>query len=161
MTKIHGTVHDMGAAMLNGVSGHAGLFSNSQDLAILMQMLLNKGYYGGYNYLKPATVERYTRRHWASSRRGLGFDLKELNPDKTENMSEYASRNSFGHLGFTGTAAFADPDNDIIYIFLCNRTYPTMKNNKLGKNNYRPKIQSIIYKALIPEENRDLGLSSL
>ena len=161
MTKIHGTVHDMGAAMLNGVSGHAGLFSNSQDLAILMQMLLNKGYYGGYNYLKPATVERYTRRHWASSRRGLGFDLKELNPDKTENMSEYASRNSFGHLGFTGTAAFADPDNDIIYIFLSNRTYPTMKNNKLGKNNYRPKIQSIIYKALIPEENRDLGLSSL
>ena len=161
MTKIQGTVHDMGAAMLNGVSGHAGLFSNSQDLAILMQMLLNKGYYGGYNYLKPSTVERYTRRHWASSRRGLGFDLKELNPDKTENMSEYASRNSFGHLGFTGTAVFADPDNDIIYIFLSNRTYPSMKNNKLGKNNYRPKIQSLIYKALIPEENRDLGLSSL
>ncbi len=161
MTKIQGTVHDMGAAMLGGVSGHAGLFSNSQDLAILMQMLLNKGYYGGYNYLKPATVEQYTRRHWASSRRGLGFDLKELNPDKTENMSEYASRNSFGHLGFTGTAVFADPDNDIIYIFLSNRTFPSMRNNKLGKNNYRPKIQSLIYKSLIPEENRDLGLSSL
>ena len=161
MTKIHGTVHDMGAAMLGGVSGHAGLFSNSRDLAILMQMLLNKGYYGGYNFLKPTTVEQYTRRHWASSRRGLGFDLKELNPDKTENMSEYASRNSFGHLGFTGTAAFADPDNDIIYIFLSNRTYPSMRNNKLGKNNYRPKIQSLIYKSLIPEENRYLGLSSL
>ncbi len=161
MSKVHGTVHDMGAAMLGGVSGHAGLFSNSQDLAILMQMLLNKGYYGGYNFLKPATVEQYTRRHWASSRRGLGFDLKELNPDKTENMSEYASRNSFGHLGFTGTAAFADPDNDIIYIFLSNRTYPSMRNNKLGKNNYRPKIQSLIYKSLIPEQNRELGLSSL
>ncbi len=159
MTTVQGMVHDMGAAMLGGVSGHAGLFSNSSDLAVLMQMLLNKGYYGGYNYLMPSTVDRYTRRHWASSRRALGFDMKELNPDKSQNMSDKASRNCFGHYGFTGTAVFADPDHDLIYIFLSNRTYPTMKNNKLGKNNYRPKIQSLIYDAMIHEEDRQTGLT--
>ncbi len=159
MSTIRGTVHDMGAAMLGGVSGHAGLFSSALDLGVLMQMMLNKGYYGGYNYLSPETVEKYTKRHWASSRRGIGFDMKELNPDKTQNMSDKASRNTFGHLGFTGTAVFADPDHDIIYIFLSNRTYPTMRNNKLGKNNYRPRIQSVIYDALIPDTHMDSGLT--
>lgn len=159
MATVKGTVHDMGAAMLGGVSGHAGLFSSATDLGVLMQMLLNKGYYGGYNFLSPETVEKYTQRHWASSRRGIGFDMKELNPDNTQNMSDKASRNTFGHLGFTGTAVFADPDHDIIYIFLSNRTYPTMRNNKLGKNNYRPRIQSVIYDALIPEANTDSGLT--
>ena len=159
MTTVQGVVHDMGAAMLGGVSGHAGLFSNSLDIAVLMQMLLNKGYYGGYNFLDPSTVEQYTRRHWASSRRGLGFDMKELHPDKTENMSEKASRNCFGHTGFTGNAVYADPDHDIIYIFLSNRTYPSMKNNKLGENNYRSRIQSLIYDSLIPNQNNSVGLS--
>ena len=145
---VQGTVHDMGAAMLGGVSGHAGLFSNSLELSIMMQMLLNNGYYGGQQYIRPKTIDYYTQRHWRSSRRGIGFDMKELNPDKKANMSEKASRNTFGHLGFTGTAAFADPDHDIIYIFLSNRTYPTMNNNKLGKGDYRPKIQSVIYDAM-------------
>ena len=85
--------------------------------------------------------------------------MKELNPDKTENMSEKASRNCFGHTGFTGNAVYADPDHDIIYIFLSNRTYPSMKNNKLGKNNYRPRIQSLIYDSLIPNQNNSVGLS--
>ncbi len=159
MSRVQGMVHDMGAAMLGGVSGHAGLFSNAQDLATIMQMLLNKGYYGGYNYLNPETVQKYTKRHWASSRRGIGFDMKELNPDKSLNMSEDASRNTFGHLGFTGTAVFADPDHDIVYVFLANRTFPTMENNKFGKNNYRPDVQSIIYSALIPEYNDFTALS--
>ena len=75
--------------------------------------------------------------------------MKELNPNKAHNMSEKASRNAFGHLGFTGTAAFADPDRDIVYIFLSNRTYPSMNNNKLGKGDYRPKIQTVIYDALM------------
>jgi len=141
----------MGAAMLGGVSGHAGLFSNSMDLAILMQMLLNNGYYGGRQYLQPRTIDYFTKRHWRSSRRGIGFDMKELNPDKSQNMSEYASRSTFGHLGFTGTAVFGDPDHNIVYVFLSNRTYPTMSNNKLGKSNYRPKIQSIIYNAMLLE----------
>ena len=148
---VQGTVHDMGAAMLGGVSGHAGLFSNSLELAVLAQMLLNNGYYGGRQYIQPKTIDLFTKRHWRSTRRGIGFDMKELDPDKSQNMSEKASRNAFGHLGFTGTAVFADPDHDIVYVFLSNRTYPTMRNNKLGKGDYRPRIQSVIYDAMILE----------
>jgi len=146
---IQGTVHDMGAAMLGGVSGHAGLFSNSHEVAILMQMLLNDGYYGGRQYLNPNSIRYYTQRHWRSSRRGIGFDMKELDPDRNLNMSEKASRHTFGHTGFTGIATYADPDHDLIYVFLSNRTFPTMNNNKLGKEDYRPKIQTLIYDALM------------
>ena len=149
MTTVHGRVHDMGAAMLDGISGHAGLFSNGYDLAVMMQMLLNKGYYAGKQYIKPAIVDQYTTRHWRSSRRGLGFDMKELNPKKSLNMSEKASRSTFGHLGFTGTAVFADPEENLIYILLSNRTYPTMENNRFGRQNYRPKVQSIVYDAIM------------
>ena len=124
-----------------------------------MQMLLNNGYYGGYTYIQPETIRRYTKRHWASSRRGIGFDMKELNPDKSLNMSEDASRNAFGHLGFTGTCVFADPDYDLVYIFLSNRTFPTMENNKFGRNNYRPKVQSVIYNALIDDSSHYTALS--
>ncbi len=147
-TVVQGYVHDMGAAMLGGVSGHAGLFSNAQDLGIVMQMLLNGGYYGGKEYLDPLLIRKYTQRHPLSTRRGLGFDMKELDPNKTMNMSELASDGTFGHLGFTGTAVFADPEEDLIYIFLSNRTYPTMKNYKFSKNEYRPRIQSALYKAM-------------
>jgi CubicO group peptidase (beta-lactamase class C family) len=113
-----------------------------------MQMLLNGGSYGGVNFFKPQTVERFTRRYYKSSRRGLGFDMKELNPDKTLNMSELASSNTFGHLGFTGIAVFADPDIDLIYVILSNRTYPTMDNYIFAKENYRPRIQSVLYNAI-------------
>lgn len=159
MSVVQGRVHDMGAAMLSGVSGHAGLFSNAADVAVIMQMLLNKGYYGGRQYIKPSTVERYTQRHWASSRRGIGFDMKELNPDKSLNMSEKASRNTFGHLGFTGTCVFGDPDHNIVFVMLANRTFPTMENNKFGKDDYRPRIQEVIYNSLIPSANRQLDLT--
>ncbi len=152
MSIIQGTVHDMGAAMLGGVSGHAGLFSNAMELGIIMQMLLNRGYYGGKQFFRPQSIRHYTQRHWRSSRRGIGFDLKELNPTRRLNMSEKASRHTYGHLGFTGTAVFADPEYNIVYIFLSNRTFPTMDNNKLGKDNYRSDIQTIIYDALIPKE---------
>ncbi len=146
--RIQGYVHDMGAAMLGGVSGHAGLFSTAEDLAILFQMLLNEGYYGGRQYLKPETVALFTRRHKRSTRRGIGFDMKELDSLKTQNMSEFASKNTFGHLGFTGTAVWADPVYDLIFIMLANRTYPSMKNNKYGRENFRPKAQTIAYRAL-------------
>ncbi len=149
-SEINGTVHDMGAAMLNGVSGHAGLFSNAYEVGVIMQMLLNRGYYGGRQFLRPSTINYYTQRHWRSSRRGIGFDMKELNPKKSMNMSEKASRHTFGHLGFTGTAAFVDPDYDLVFVFLSNRTYPDMDNNILHKENYRPKIQSVIYEAMLP-----------
>ncbi len=147
-TKVQGYVHDMGAAMLGGVAGHAGLFSTSQDLAVLMQMLINGGSYGGYQYLKPETIQIFTRRYGSSTRRGLGFDMKEMNSKKTLNMAEEASNQTFGHLGFTGAAVFADPEEDLIYIFLSNRTFPTMENKTFGRKNYRPRVQSIAYRAI-------------
>ncbi|MEM1217588.1 MAG: glycoside hydrolase family 3 N-terminal domain-containing protein [Bacteroidota bacterium] len=145
---VQGHVHDMGAAMLGGVSGHAGLFSNAHDLAALMQMLLNKGYYGGERFLEEKTVEQFTKRCPDCLRRGIGFDMKQLDPDIVLNMSSLASERTFGHLGFTGTCVWVDPDEELIYIFLSNRTYPSMKNNKLGKLNTRPLIHRAIYEAI-------------
>jgi beta-glucosidase-like glycosyl hydrolase/CubicO group peptidase (beta-lactamase class C family) len=145
---VHGYVHDMGAAMLGGVAGHAGLFSNAREIGVLMQMLLNGGSYLGTQYIDPNTVKKYTTRHYRSQRRGIGFDMKQLDPDEKPNMSEAANDGTFGHLGFTGTSVFADPEENLIYIFLSNRTYPTMKNRVFGRKNYRPRIQSVFYKAL-------------
>ena len=146
--RIHGYVHDMGAAMLGGVSGHAGLFANANDLVIIMQLLINQGYYGGKQYFSPETVKLFTQRHPASTRRGIGFDMLELNPDLDPNLSLNASKNTFGHMGFTGTCAWADPEKELIYVFLSNRTYPTMKNRKLYAGDFRPRIQDVIYQAL-------------
>ncbi len=146
--KVHGHVHDMGSAMLGGVAGHAGLFSTTNDLVVLMQMLLNGGRYGGRKYLDPETINYFTTRHYRSTRRALGFDMKQLDPDERMNMSEAASDQAFGHLGFTGTSIFSDPKENLTFIFLSNRTYPTMENKVFGRKNYRPRIQSVFYKAL-------------
>ncbi|MBV6440814.1 MAG: beta-N-acetylhexosaminidase [Haliscomenobacteraceae bacterium CHB4] len=146
--RIQGYVHDMGAAMLGGVSGHAGLFSNANDLARVFQMLLNGGSYGGKQYLRPETVKLFTTRANGSTRRGIGFDMKELNPQESQNMSALAGPNTFGHMGFTGIGVWADPDKNLIFMFLSNRTYPTMENGKLIDGNYRPKLQSVVYRAL-------------
>ncbi|MCB0690333.1 MAG: serine hydrolase [Saprospiraceae bacterium] len=147
--QLRGTVHDMGAAMLGGVAGHAGLFSNAEDIAVIMQMLLNQGSYGGKQYFPKSIVKKYTSHYILSSRRGLGFDMKECNPDKTENMCNSASKLTFGHLGFTGTATFADPQYNIVYVFLSNRTFPKMDNQLLNKLDIRPRIQQKIYDALL------------
>ncbi|NNF20594.1 MAG: serine hydrolase [Saprospiraceae bacterium] len=149
---VHGHVHDMGAAMLGGVCGHAGLFSSAGDMAVLMQLLLNGGSYGGNQYLKPETIQKFTRRYYKSSRRGLGFDMKELDLNKKLNIAEEASAMTFGHLGFTGISVFADPKHDLIYIFLSNRTYPSMKNSIFSRNNYRPRVQSVFYNAMMNRE---------
>ena len=145
---LQGYVHDMGAAMLGGVSGHAGLFSSANDLVKIFQMLLNGGSYGGIQYLKPETVRQFTTRFSGSTRRGIGFDLKELDPKETKNMSPLAGDNTFGHLGFTGICVWADPDKNLIFIFLSNRTYPSMENNKLGNGDFRPRLQSVVYRAM-------------
>lgn len=150
MKTIRGTVHDMAAAMLGGVAGHAGIFSNARETTILMQMLLNGGSYGGIRFVSPETVSLFTRRYENSTRRGLGFDMKELNSNKTMNMSSLASPATFGHTGFTGGVTFADPENELIFTFLTNRTFPTMYNNTLHNKRYRNKLHTIIYKALIP-----------
>lgn len=153
--EVHGYVHDMGAAMLGGVSGHAGLFSNASDLAILMQMLLQHGHYAGRKFLSPETIETFTKRFPGDPRRGIGFDMQQTDPYASPNMSPLANSRTFGHLGFTGTCVWADPEQEIIYIFLSNRTYPSMRNYKLSKNDYRPRIQSVIYEALTDEPEQE------
>jgi len=146
--KIQGYVHDMGAAMLNQVSGHAGLFSDANDLAKLMQMLLNKGSYGGVQYLQPQTIHQYATRCDNCTRRGLGFDMLQLDKRYEPNLSPLASEQTFGHLGFTGIAAWVDPANDLVYIFLSNRTYPNMRPNKLGEMNTRVYVMDAVYEAM-------------
>lgn len=146
--RIQGHVHDEGAAMMGGVGGHAGLFSNAGDLAVVMQMLMNDGYYGGTRYLKKGTVGEFARRVPGSSRRGLGFDMKELNSRKRTYTSEESSALTYGHTGFTGTCVWNDPEHNLVYIFLSNRTYPTMRNNKLNKMAYREQIHTLIYHAM-------------
>lgn len=150
MSMIRGTVHDMGSAMLGGVAGHAGIFSTATETTILMQMLLNGGHYGGITFFSPQTVQYFTTRHAKSSRRGLGFDIKELTESKSDNMANLASDETFGHIGFTGSATFADPENQIVFTFLSNRTFPTMANNTMHLKKYRIKLQNIVYKSIIP-----------
>ncbi|PCI07239.1 MAG: beta-N-acetylglucosaminidase [Flavobacteriaceae bacterium] len=149
-TTLQGDVHDMGAAMFNGVSGNAGLFGNSNDIAKMMQFYLQKGYYGGERILKTATLDTFTKRYYLEEdvRRGLGFDKPQLDPD-IDATCGCVSDKSFGHSGFTGTYAWADPETQIVYVFLSNRVYPTMDNNKLGKENIRTKVQQLIVDAIV------------
>ena len=145
-TLLWGYVHDQGAAMVGGVSGHAGLFSNASDLAILFQMLLNKGEYGGERYFKPETVDYFTSKYSNVSRRGLGFD--GFDAKSTYGYpSKYASTSSYGHTGYTGTCVWVDPKDNLVYIFLSNRVNPQV-SSKLGSLNIRPRIQDIIYQAI-------------
>ncbi|PTX17983.1 beta-glucosidase-like glycosyl hydrolase [Pontibacter mucosus] len=146
---IRGTVHDQGAAMMGGVAGHAGLFSNANDLAILLQMNMNNGIYGGHKYFNSEVVSEFAARQTEGSRRGLGWDKPAL--DGNGPTSALASPQTFGHTGFTGTAAWTDPENKLIYIFLSNRVYPDASNNKLVKYNIRTRIHDVIYKAMAPK----------
>lgn len=146
---IRGYVNDPGAAMLGGISGHAGLFSNANDLAKLMQMLINNGEYGNEHYLNQETIEKYTTcEDCTKNRRGLGFDKPELNPEKEGPVFKGISGKSYGHSGFTGTLVWADPDENLIYIFLSNRTYPDASNFKLVQNNVRTDIMKVFYNAI-------------
>ncbi len=147
--KIQGYVHDMGAAMQNGVGGHAGIFSNANDVAKIMQMYLQKGYYGGKRYLKPETIDKFNTCYYCEkdNRRGIGFDKPQLGD--VGPTCGCISMTSFGHSGFTGTYAWADPEEEIVYVFLANRTYPKGQNNFLLRENIRTKIQQLIYDAII------------
>lgn len=150
---IHGYVHDPGAAMLGGVGGHAGLFSNANDLAKLMQLFLQHGKYAGKKYIDSTTVAEYTACQFCldetgqkneSQRRGAGFDkpVRDGSSGPTCNCVSYLS---FGHTGFTGTMAWADPEKGIVYIFLSNRVHPDGENKKLLNMNIRTRIQEVIY----------------
>ena len=147
---IHGKVHDEGAALLDGISGHAGLFGNANDLAKLMQMYLQKGYYGGQQFIQPETMKTWTSYPFEeseNSRRGIGFDK----PDRKKagiSAAASASEESFGHSGFTGTYTWIDPVSNIVYVFLSNRVYPTRNNSKISDLNIRTGINEVIYQAI-------------
>ncbi|NRD20273.1 serine hydrolase [Winogradskyella eckloniae] len=147
--KVHGYVHDMGAAMQNGVGGHAGVFSNANDVAKIMQMYLQKGFYGGKRYFKNETVDKFNYCYYCdrNNRRGVGFDKPQLGEEGP--TCGCLSMTSFGHSGFTGTYAWADPEEEIVYIFLANRTYPQAGKNLLLRENIRTEIQRLIYEAII------------
>jgi CubicO group peptidase (beta-lactamase class C family) len=148
---IHGWVHDQGAAMIGGVAGHAGLFSNAMDLAILMQMNLWDGAYGGTRYFSKGTVPYFTKKQYDDNRRGLGWDkpVEEEGPSPT---SHYSSPLTFGHTGFTGTAAWADPEFGLVFIFLSNRIHPDASNRKLISSNIRTRIMDVIYQSIFEFE---------
>lgn len=147
---VHGHVHDPGAAMNGGIGGHAGLFANANDVAILMQLFLNNGEYGGKRYISKETIQEFTKCHFCKNgnRRGIGFDKPE--PSGTGGPTcDCVSLMSFGHTGFTGTMAWADPEKNIVYVFLSNRVYPDADNSKLLKMDVRTKIQQVIYDSLM------------
>ncbi|WP_010521833.1 glycoside hydrolase family 3 N-terminal domain-containing protein [Aquimarina agarivorans] len=147
-TTIQGYVHDQGAAMLGGVGGHAGLFANANDVAKIMQMFLNRGSYGGQDYFKPKTIDKFNTCYYCDekNRRGVGFDKPQL--DVSGPTCGCVSMSSFGHSGFTGTYTWADPDEEIVYVFLSNRTFPDSGNRKLIRKDIRTKIQQLIYEAI-------------
>lgn len=142
---IRGYVHDQGAALMGGVAGHAGLFSNAQDLAAIMQMLMDGGTYGGQRYLSKATIDLFNTRHFPGNRRGLGFDKPSLSPGHGSTCKD-AGASSFGHTGFTGTMCWADPQTGIVFVFLSNRVNPDAENKKLQDLNIRTEIQEEFYR---------------
>nr|WP_240315547.1 glycoside hydrolase family 3 N-terminal domain-containing protein [Aquimarina longa] len=145
---VHGYVHDQGAAMLGGIGGHAGLFANANDVAKIMQMYLNGGYYGGKQYFEQQTLDDFNTCHYCHRRvrRGIGFDKPQLG--EAGPTCGCVSMTSFGHSGFTGTFTWADPEKELIYVFLSNRTFPNAANRKLISHNIRSDIQKIIYEAI-------------
>lgn len=148
---IQGFVHDETAAMLGGVSGHAGLFGTTNDLAKIMQFYLQKGSYGDFHYLKPATVEQFTKVQYPKNdnRRGLGFDKPYIDNAKKNLKDAFpapaVSPQSYGHTGFTGIFVWCDPKNELLLIFMSNRTYPTRENKKITQLNFRTALQQAIY----------------
>ena len=146
---VHGTVHDENASVLGGVSGHAGLFSNASNLAILLQMELNGGVYGGKRYLKEDVLRKFTARQSPKSSRGIGWDTK-ISPRGWS--GKLLSEKTWLHTGFTGTSVVTDPTRNLIVVFLTNRVYPTRENQKIGS--VRAKVHDAIVRSLIQEQDQ-------
>jgi CubicO group peptidase (beta-lactamase class C family) len=138
---------------MGGIAGNAGLFSDAYDVAVVMQMQLQDGYYGGRQYIKPETVAKFNQRPFRSNRRGLGWDKPVIKGDGGL-TSNYAPSQVFGHTGFTGTCAWADPKNNLVYVFLSNRVYPYAENKRLQRADVRENIQTVIYKAIGAKKQR-------
>lgn len=149
---LQGFVHDELAALFGGVSGNAGLFSTANDLAKVMQMYLQLGYYGGKQYISPATIKEFTKVQFPQSnnRRALGFDKPNPGIHGTKNKfpAADASPASYGHTGFTGIFTWADPENQLLFIFLSNRVYPSRRNSAINDLDIRTKMHQAIYDAI-------------
>lgn len=155
MQHLHGDVHDPGSALFGGVAGHAGLFSDAENMAVLLQMLDNGGTFGGKRYLKQSTINLFTAYNSKISRRGLGFDKPEKDNYTTKDNhpypSRYASPLTYGHTGYTGTCIWVDPKYNLIYVFLSNRVNPDGGENlKISTMYIRGAIEDTLYKAMIP-----------
>lgn len=150
-TPLHGVVHDEGAALMGGVSSNAGLFSNTIDLAKIIQMYLNRGVYGGERFISENTIEKFILCHYCNegNRRGLAFDKPVLENKQNGSTAIQASDHSFGHSGYTGTFTWADPENGILFVFMSNRVYPTRNNRKLYQLNIRPSMHQVVYDSII------------
>lgn len=148
-TLVHGRVHDETAAMMGGVSGHAGLYGNANDVMKVWQMYLQKGSFGGRRFLGKETVEEFTRYQYPEigNRRGIGFDKPTFK--YTGNAPQYASPSSYGHTGFTGIMTWNDPAWGLSYVFLSNRVYPSRSSSALGRLNIRTGIMDIVYEELM------------
>jgi CubicO group peptidase (beta-lactamase class C family) len=147
---IHGTVHDPAAAMLGGVSGHAGVFSNAHDLGVILQCLIQEGNYAGMQVLDSTVIREFTKCQFPlnENRRGVGFDKPLLDFYADGPVCKGASPSSFGHSGFTGTYFWGDPEKKLVYVFLSNRVYPEASNNLILKENVRTNIHQILYDSL-------------
>lgn len=147
---LHGYVHDPSAALLGGMAGNAGLYSNAHDLGVLFQMILNKGSYGNVNFIRPAIIDLFTKRR-DDTQRGLGFDM----PNRKAVVGTKASKKSFGHSGYTGTCLWVDPENEIVFVFLSNRNHPDPKNWRIVKYKIRERIHDAVYEAMIQNNKVD------
>lgn len=143
---VWGEVHDRNAAVFGGIAGHAGLFATSHDLVVILQTLLQGGTYGDHQFLQASTIQYFNQCFFPNNRRALGWDKKD---DKVGNVSAFTTSESFGHTGFTGTMIWADPQYNLIFVFLSNRIHPNSNNYKLIQKNIRTKIQDVVYEALM------------
>lgn len=157
-TLTQGWVHDENASLLGGISGNAGLFGTASDIAQMMQFYMQFGTLGEKRILSENVVKEFIKVQYPENenRRGLGFDKPLLNnsdlPLKDSYPAPDVSAQSFGHSGFTGTFVWADPENELIYIFLSNRVYPTRENRNIYKLNIRPAVQQVFYKAISSQQ---------
>lgn len=141
---LHGHVHDPNSALHGGIAGNAGIFSTTNDLAILGEMLLREGEYDGKRYLMAETVRKFTTVQ-PNSHRGLGFNKPSLNTSAF-GCADSAPVETYGHTGFTGTCIWIDPVNDITYVFLSNRVHPTV-NNRIYQYGIRGRVHQFAYDA--------------
>ncbi len=153
---LKGYVHDPACAMFGGVTGHAGLFSNVYDLCKWAFMIKNGGIYGSRVYLDEATIKNWTSKQVSYSRRGIGWDKPNSDPDRSGQVSGYASDEAYGHLGFTGTSVWIDPKYDLVFVFLSNRTYPSSRRTLFNKLHVRKEVMDLVYESMMKKGKMEL-----